>query len=280
MQVIVTGAAGFVGQHLVRRLEEQGAAVTAVVGPGRTAAAGVPVDVGEVDAMRGVLDATEPSIVFHLAGTATREAGTGPEAFEVNSRGTAALLQAVQATGAPVRVVVASTDALTGRPPGDHYERSKAATEAAAVCARAEHGLDVVIARLANVYGPGDRSRHRLVPAAASAVAAGQGFEPVSPSSVLDLVHVADVTAALVRLGQRAEEPVHRIASGTHVTVGAVVSFVQAIAREEAPPVLDVSPYASSVPLVPGWTPEIALAPGLEATIRWYLERSPDQGAD
>ena len=132
MQVIVTGAAGFVGQHLVRRLEEQGAAVTAVVGPGRTAAAGVPVDVGEVDAMRGVLDATEASIVFHLAGTATREAGTGPEAFEVNSRGTAALLQAVQATGAPVRVVVASTDALTGRPPGDHYERSKAAASVAA----------------------------------------------------------------------------------------------------------------------------------------------------
>jgi nucleoside-diphosphate-sugar epimerase len=279
--VLVTGAAGFVGGHLIRRLGDDGAAVTALVSPRRPPASGqVPLDVRDVDAVARAVEAADPTIVFHLAGCATRVVGAGPDGFAVNAHGTEAILEAVRRAGAAARVVVASTDALTERLPEDDYERSKAAAEAAAACAREEREIDVVVARLANVYGPGDRAWHRLVPAAAAAAAAGKPFEPATPTAAVDLVHVDDAVVALARLGRHGGAPVQRVASGSHATVAAVVDCVQAVARGEAPPVVDVSPYGSSVPLVAGWTPQIALAPGLAGTVRWYLERPTDQGAD
>jgi CDP-glucose 4,6-dehydratase len=237
----------------------------------------VGVDVCDEDALRDAVHRVRPGVVFHLAGTAVRSPDGG---FDVNPRSTRTVLTAVHSLGAPVRVVVASTDALTGQAPEDAYERSKAATEAVVACAGAEWGADAVVARLANVYGPGDRARDRLLPGAATAAAAGRAFEPAQPASLVDLVHVDDAVRALARLSQPTDDALYRIASGVHVTVAAVAGLVRAIAEGEPPPVLEPTPYESPLAFVPGWTPAVALASGLEATVRWYLEHASDEGAD
>lgn len=279
MHAMVTGATGFVGQHLVRRLKQDGACVTAVVSHrGSVDADQVAADVGDTNAMCQLMEA-QPDVVYHLAGAAARVPASGPGAFEVNSRGTAAVLEAIHRCGSSARVVLASTDAITTRAPADPYEQSKADAEDSAAFFRVERGLDIVTARLSNVYGPGDRSRQRLVPAAAAAAVAGVDFKPLAPASVLDLVHVADAVAALVLLGVHADAPIQRVASGRYVTVEDVVQYVGAIARGEAATEPVATPYESPVPVVPGWTPQISLARGLEETVRWYLERSLDPGA-
>jgi nucleoside-diphosphate-sugar epimerase len=259
---MVTGAGGFIGRHLTRRLERDGDDVTALA-----------VDARDTDAVQQTLADAQPHVVFHLAGTATR-AGTQ---FDVNHTGTVAVLDAVLGAGAPTRVVIVSTDALTWREPTDAYDHSKAAAERAGERARTEHGLDVVVVRLANVYGPGDPRTERLVPAASLAAVAGTRFEPDAPSAVLDLVHVDDVAAALGRLKRESAAPLLRVASGGHVTAAAVAECIGAIARGEAPAGPDVSPYNSSVPLVSGWIPRITLLAGLEGTVRWYIERADNE---
>jgi nucleoside-diphosphate-sugar epimerase len=264
--VLVTGATGFIGAALVQRLRRDGHAVTELAG-----------DVRDPHAVGASVDRAGGGVAYHLAGVTTRgdaHADTSA-AFSVNATGTAAVLAAAHQHHGFTRVVVASTDALSrsGRA-SDPYERSKEEAEAVARCYR-DRGLDVVVARLANVYGPGDRSMGRLVPAASVEAQ----FTPLEPQSTLDLVHVTDVVAALIALGGGAGDvPVHRVASGTLVTVAAVVDAVRDLARGYPPAEIPVTPYESAVPLVPGWAPEVTLEAGLAETVAWYRARHQGVG--
>src|SRR4051794_27334215 len=119
---MVTGAGGFVGRHLVRRLETDGATVAPLPRA---------IDVRDADAVRRAVENSQPTAVIHLAGRSTRDGSD----FDTNRLGTIAMLGAVRAARVDARVVIASTDALTHHDPVDAYERSKSDAEAAATCA-------------------------------------------------------------------------------------------------------------------------------------------------
>ncbi|MBI1850096.1 MAG: NAD-dependent epimerase/dehydratase family protein [Planctomycetes bacterium] len=171
-RILVTGAAGLAGSHLVRRLHAGGRSVRALVRPRGDLARleGLPVEIVEADvrdavavarAMRGV------EIVVHAAASFRREGVARSEFTEVNRDAVGVVIRA--ARGADVRRVVhVSTVGVHGavkRPPadenaplepGDAYQRSKLEGEIVAREEFAKGGMQGVIVRPVGVYGPGD----------------------------------------------------------------------------------------------------------------------------
>jgi len=173
MKVLVTGATGFLGRSIVRRLVADGCDVRALVRAGRT------LDLGGVEVVEGDL-CDETSVraaangvegVVHAAARVDTK-GRWEEFAEANIRGTRRVIRAAQDGGAKVIVHISSlsvyavpTDGvtITEESPYEsesdargHYSRSKLAADRLAL-AEARRGAPVVVLRPGLLYGPGKR---------------------------------------------------------------------------------------------------------------------------
>lgn len=209
-RILLTGATGFVGSHLVETIGA-GAALRALVRPtsatGHLLRHGVETTPGDLNDRAGLARAVEGvDVVVHMA--ALTHAGSEAEYARVNVEGTRALVEAVlEARPRPRRLVYLSSQAATGpsldgRPVGRHetprpltaYGRSKLAGEA--VCREAEReGIEVVVLRAAAVYGPRDRDLFHFFRLASWGVLP----VPTGPARPLQLVYAPDLARALVR---------------------------------------------------------------------------------
>ena len=213
MQVLITGANGFLGSALSRRLLGDGHRVRALVRPGSDASAldGVGVErvSGDVTDPGSILRAVEGTgVVFHLAGL--RRAPERSAFFRVNAEGTRTVCDAMLRVGAR-RMVLAGSLAAVGpsrpdRPhvetdpfaPEEWYGESKAEAERIAL---GMSGLEVTVARPPRILGPGDRENlvfFRLVKRGIR-LEVGGGPRPLS------VVDVDDVVELLVRLAVQPE---------------------------------------------------------------------------
>ena len=266
MKVAVTGATGLVGRALVAALRERGDEV---------------VEVG-----RGEDPPREPDLLVHLAAqTVVSAAFDDPVAtFEAN----VALTWRVLAAAGARRSIVASSDQVYGPhapvptpetaplAPEGPYAASKAAAD---VLARTQPGT--VVARLANVFGPGDRHESRLVPGTIAAVRAGR--RPVirgDGSAARDLLHVDDAVAALLALAEAGEPgEAYNVGTGTPRTVSEVIAAVLAAAGSDLEPeVLGGTPAGeggrraldvTKIRAATGWSPAVSLEEGLRRTLRF-----------
>lgn len=175
MDAFVTGGSGFIGTHLLERLEERGDRVRALarseVAAGTVAACGATAvrgDLGDVDAMADGM--TDCDVVFHLAAKADR---WGPrEAFvEANVQGTENVVEAAREAAVDRLVSTSSARVLTdGGPlrdadetvpypddPVGHYAETKAMAERRVVAANDE-SLTTVAVRPPTVWGPRDET--------------------------------------------------------------------------------------------------------------------------
>jgi dihydroflavonol-4-reductase len=182
MTVLVTGATGFIGQALARRLLASGERVRVLARrPGKVAEAGLPVHEvyeGDItDPMAVERAVSGAGTVYAIAGT-FREPGLSDERYrEVNVAAVRHVMEAAKKHGVR-RVVHCSTVGIHGnvvggpanedtpiRPDGI-YEVTKAEGDRTALD-HARDGLEVVVIRPAPVYGPGDTRLVKLFKLAA-----------------------------------------------------------------------------------------------------------------
>jgi dihydroflavonol-4-reductase len=218
--VVVTGAAGFIGRHLVRALTARGGVVRCVdlpealaTWPSGTARGGGPgrverhgVDVRDQEGLARLLEGAD--VAFHLA--SAHLAHGAPEAWfrEVNVEGTRNVVRAA-ARGGVRRVVHVSSVGVYGHvsdPPADEeapkhpsnpYERTKLEGEAAALEEGAAAGIEVIVLRPAWVYGPGCPRTEKLL----RAVRRGRFFYAGDGSNLRHPIWIGDTVEALLLAG-------------------------------------------------------------------------------
>ena len=218
MQVLITGANGFLGSALSRRMVGAGHPVRALVRPGSDLSAldGVGRGAGgrRRDGRRSsVQRAVEGvEVVFHLAGL--RRAPERSAFFRVNAEGTRTVCDAMLRAGAR-RLVLAGSLAAVGpsrpdRPhvetdpfaPEEWYGESKAEAERIAL---GTSGLEVTVARPPRILGPGDRENlvfFRLVKRGIR-LEIGGGPRPLSVVDVDDVVELLAAPRRAARGGGR-----------------------------------------------------------------------------
>lgn len=252
--VLVTGATGFAGGHLLQHL----APARDVVAWGRSEppsevaplATWARVDLLDRDAVRRAIDALRPAAVFHLAGVPSVAASWDDTASPLAGHvlATAHLLDALVRTGRPSRVLVTGSAAVyapsdTPIPesgavaPTSPYALSKLAQEQLSLRAGPEDGLDVIVARAFNHTGP-RQSAAFVAPSFARQIARiehGQQ-DPVlhvgDLTAVRDLTDVRDVVGAYALLMDTgAPGTVYNIGSGVGRAIGSILEALVSRAR-------------------------------------------------
>jgi len=216
--VLVTGASGFIGRHLVRRLIERGDRVTCLVRAAscidelKSASTGlVTGDVTDRDSIGRAMAMSQAGIVFHLAGMT--KALRADDFMRVNTGGIESVaVVCAERDNPPVLVVVSSLAAagpcVVGRPRVEHdtptpvsaYGRSKLAGEQAA--AKYAKVVPITIVRPPMVFGPGDKGMLEMFRPIARwgiHVVPGQGEQRFS------LIHVADLVEGLLLVAEKGE---------------------------------------------------------------------------
>jgi GDP-4-dehydro-6-deoxy-D-mannose reductase len=302
--VLVTGASGFAGGHLVRLL----AASHEVVGwtrgrpPDDLAALArwQQVDLLDRDGVTAAIRELKPSRVFHCAGlpqVAESWADTAAP-LEVNVLGTHRLLDALRRAGLPCRVLVTgsahvyapSTAPLTEDDPigpSSPYALSKLAQEQLARAAGSEDGLEIVVTRSFNHTGPAQQPSF-VAPSIARQIAAiEQGRQqPVirvgNTDATRDLLDVRDTVRAYAALMERGEAGgVYNVSSGVGRRVHEVLDAL--ISRAHVPVRVDPDPSrmrASDIPILigdptrlkraTGWEPEIPFAQTIDDLLAYW----------
>jgi UDP-glucose 4-epimerase len=261
-RILVTGGAGFIGSHLVDALVAAGDEVTVVdnLSTGRidnvagaldAGARLVEVDVADADAVRAVIHAARPQVVFHLAARVdVRQSVADPVGdASANLVGTVAVLQAAQEAGARRFVYSSTGGALYGNAdtvptdedapvrPLSPYGMSKAAGEQYAQWFAEFHGLPVVSLRYANVYGPRQDASGEGGVVAVFCARALTGRAPVvhgDGRQTRDFVHVADVVRANLAAAAGDVTGAYNIGSGVETSVLELVGVVEEAARMRA----------------------------------------------
>lgn len=302
--VLVTGAAGFAGSHLLELLLRDGADIVAwrrPVGPHAHIVDGVQwMDVELLDraaVARAVAD-VQPFAVYHMAGSAhvAQSWQYVRETYEGNVLATHYLLDALRQLDRKPRVLVpcsAHVYAPQPRPikeddelkPGSPYATSKLAAEMVAERAWVEDQVPAIIARAFNHVGPRQDPSY-VAPSIARQIALIEDgrLEPVLTMGSLeprrDLTDVRDTVRAYAAMMTRAAPAVpYNVSSGRAVSVGELVRTFTERARRQVKVVQDPARFRPNDPPLlvgdhsrltadTGWEPQIPL----EQTVADLLE--------
>jgi UDP-glucose-4-epimerase GalE len=274
MRVLVTGGAGYIGSHTVRRLLARGHEVTVVddLSHGRTGAAGdaalVVGDVRDAALLRAAMAAQGTEAILHFAALkSVEESFRQPGAyFSTNVGGTLAVLEAAVACGVGF-VVHSSTCAVYGNPastpvgesageaPTNPYGESKLQAERVVAWFGRCHGLRHLDLRYFNAAGASDAGglgesldgATNLIPIVLGAALRHDdpvrifGTDHPTPdgTALRDYVHVDDLAEAHVRaldvLRRGGESGVVNLGTGRPTSVGEVIAIARSVTGRQIP---------------------------------------------
>lgn len=259
MTVLVTGATGFIGRHLIERLTAEKVLVRALALPEEDTSA---LDHLDVEIVCGdVLDyhsvqraASNCQRIFHLAARTEASGPSRKDFEEVNVQGTANVARAALVAGAS-RLVFCTSGAVFGRAiknrsiseatmpiPDSPYGQSKFAAEQTLLSTHQCDGLPVVLARTSAVLGPGAMSWLNLF----KTIAAGRFRLIGDGHNHHHVADIADIVEGLVLCGS-----VTGIEGRTYILAGAesiclrdlVQTIVEAVGAPALPANLPEGPF-------------------------------------
>jgi len=310
-RVLVTGADGFIGSHLVERIVAEGGRVRALAQYNSFNdwgwLEGLPC-LGDIEVVTG--DIRDPhcchtvlkeiDIVFHLAAlTPIPYSYRAPDSFvDTNVRGTLNLCQAARMAGV-TRFVHTSTSEVYGTAqyvpidekhplsPQSPYSATKIGADAIALSFFHAFALPVVVARPFNTYGPRQSAR-AVIPTIVSQIAAGQRAITLGDlSTTRDFTYVEDTCRGFLAVASagNSDGEVFNIGSNDEISVGDLVRVLGDVMRTAVTVVVDparMRPASSEVQRLrcdatkleraTGFRPVVPLKEGLARTARWLQD--------
>lgn len=299
----MTGASGFLGAHVVRRLIAEGMEVAILVrDPDRVLRlqalqTGMPVvvvgDLLDQERLQAAIARWQPQVIYHLAAAGVNPAAsTSTEVVQSNVLGTLNLLEACRGL-AVSRFVYAGSCAEYGsghdlsedrRPaPTNVYGASKAAAGLLVQTYGRMYGLPTVWLRPFMIYGPLER-RGRLVTHTILTALSGEDIRMTGGEQERDFVYIDDVVDGFIRAADDAYpaavgETIN-LSSGKGVPIRDVVALILEIMGHPVKAVLGALPYREGEMWLQSgdnrrarrlldWSPRVSLREGLERTIAW-----------
>jgi dolichol-phosphate mannosyltransferase len=306
-RALVTGAAGFVGANLARRLVADGHEVHLVVRPESRRwrieellqdASLHEVDLEDAEGVARAVHEAWPEWIFHLAarGAYSWQADVS-EILRANVIGTANLLEATARRGFAAFVHAGTSSEYGSKDHAPDEEESVEPTSAYAVAKASatmlcrlfarSRGHRVVVLRLYSVFGPWEEPG-RLLPALILRGLQGELPPLVSPDVAHDFVYVDDVIDAfLLAAGSEEARPgaVFNVGSGTQTTLAEVVSVARRLLGIQAEPkwgsmdprAWDTSVWIADIRRISrelGWIPRHSFEQGFSSQAEW-LRNNP-----
>lgn len=312
MSVLVTGASGFIGSNLARRLLAQGEDVHALIRENSSDArlrdlGGLHRWTGEVQdgaSLEQCLRASRPERIFHCAGTSRARNATGPEVIReaqaVNVDGLVNLLEAIHATGASVRSLIrlgGLEEYGSGPAPFVETQREAPRSAYSASQVAGTHLLQAlqptlpyaaITIRPTLIYGPG-QSTDFMIPSLIEALLAARPFALSEGRQTRDLLHVDDLVTAIIAAStaQGMAGEVINVATGVAPTVRSIAETIsRMIGRpdllqfgklaDRPNDIIDLRGDASKAERLLGWRPTISLEDGLARTIEWHRSKTQE----
>lgn len=303
--VFLTGATGFLGSHLTRRLVRQGAKVTVFVRPDSNRLRIKDVydrieiaegDILETDGLKKALRAAGPKTVFHMAAAGVSAVVPAQVMLDVNAKGTFNIADACSEIGLDRFVFLGSCGEYgDGRDiseehallPPDVYGASKVAGFHIVNALHKSRGLPAVTARPFATYGPWTPTR-RLIPHAIFSALEGRNIELRSGESERDFIYIDDVLDGLLAVASRKgiEGMAFNLCSGRGVKVKEMVEQILDLLGHPVKMILGSAETKEGEMNVQSganelaerlldWTPAVSLEQGLSLTIHWYRENMP-----
>lgn len=306
MRILVTGAAGFIGSHVVDAYVAAGHDVVAVdnlvtglrenVNP---EARFYEADIRGLDTLTEVFTREQPEIVNHHAAQVNIRVSVERPVYdaEVNVAGTVSVLEAAARCGARKVIFISSGGAVYGnadtRPtpedafprPISQYGAAKLAGEAYCHVYHVTRGLTFTILRYANVYGPRQNPGGEAGVTAIFARMMLEGRQPTifgDGTKTRDYVHVADVAAVNVAVLEAGDLGVFNVGTGVGMSDRQVFDAVARAAGYEGEPRLsDFRPGevmhstldCSRAREVLGWHPAVAMAEGVRGVVEYQRQQ-------
>jgi nucleoside-diphosphate-sugar epimerase len=311
MHALVTGAAGFVGSHLTKRLREEGHHVIGLdsftdyydvalkrvnaEAAIRAGAIFVEGDLNVID-LNGIVDGVD--VIFHLAGQPGVRSSWGTEFStytSCNIKATQRLLEASKGSPRLRRLVYASSSSVYGdaeryptserdRPqPLSPYGVTKLAAEHLCGLYAASFGVPTVSLRYFTVYGPGQRPDMAFTRFAKAAVLGGEITIYGSGEQIRDFTFVDDVVDASLLAATRDVPPgtVLNVAGGSHISVNDVLQVFEVLAGSKlsvtrveaiAGDVQRTGGDTAAIRSVLGWQPAVSLQEGIARQFDWAAQ--------
>ncbi len=304
MKVLVTGAAGFIGSHLTRRIASEGHSVCAAISPGESTdrlsdildrVSVMPVDLRDARAVQELASTVRPDCAVHLAWyVATGKFWMAPENLDCVAM-SLRLAQELAHSGCKRFVGIGTgyeydsdygfqSEGITPRRPGSLYGVCKNATGEILQAYCRKTAMQFAWARIFHLYGPAE-AEGRLVSAVILALLRGQVAKCTHGEQIRDYLHVEDVVSALWAIAKSEFCGPVNVASGQPVKLRTIVETIARYLNREENLALGALPAdPQEAPLlvadvrrlanVIGWKPSISLEEGLRDTCEWWRAKA------
>lgn len=298
-QVLVTGAAGFIGSNLTRKLLDAGCIVTALVRPGtnswRLRDLRGKIDIVEFDLRRTSLPKIpECTLTYHLASAGVNPSLQGDESLiQTNVLGAINALKIAKQSKSSRFVFAGSCfeygvgeyipeDVLPA--PKSVYGATKlAAWTLVQTLARAIN-IEIVSLRLFNAFGPFEDS-YRLIPTVIIKAIRGESIPLTSGTQRRDFIFVEDVVDAFLACGLAKDVTgnVFNVSTGVATPVKQIVLQIVGLLDSDVSLLFGALPYPNTEAFVLsgnpekanlklGWSAQTSLSDGIALTVAWFQQ--------